>query len=211
MAWQSDRQQIIESGHDIIEELEKHLAPGVSYRPDEGILESGFLQFRRIASIRRLGGFGGAPKFPRGVAYNFLFRYCAPHAKIRKPPTWCSSRLREMAKGGMNDQLGGGFHRYSVDARWFVPHFEKMLYDQAQLAISYLEAYQISGRAGTGGSGARHLRIRPARHDGCKRRLLLRRRCRQRDRSSTSERKGRGRILHLDTRRNRRSFGPARR
>ena len=53
--------------------------------------------------------------------------------------------LREMAKGGMHDQLGGGFHRYSVDERWFVPHFEKMLYDQAQLAISYLEAFQITG------------------------------------------------------------------
>ena len=55
--------------------------------------------------------------------------------------------LREMARGGMNDQLGGGFHRYSVDERWFVPHFEKMLYDQAQLAISYLEAFQITGDA----------------------------------------------------------------
>ena len=55
--------------------------------------------------------------------------------------------LREMAKGGMNDQIGGGFHRYSVDARWFVPHFEKMLYDQAQLAFSYLEAFQITGEA----------------------------------------------------------------
>jgi uncharacterized protein YyaL (SSP411 family) len=53
--------------------------------------------------------------------------------------------LREMAKGGMHDQLGGGFHRYSVDSNWFVPHFEKMLYDQAQLAISYVEAYQITG------------------------------------------------------------------
>ena len=74
--------------------------------------------------------------------------------------------LREMAKGGMNDQLGGGFHRYSVDARWFVPHFEKMLYDQAQLAISYLEAYQITGDAVLRGSGPRNLRIRPARHDG---------------------------------------------
>jgi uncharacterized protein YyaL (SSP411 family) len=51
--------------------------------------------------------------------------------------------LREMANGGMNDQLGGGFHRYSVDDHWFVPHFEKMLYDQAQLAVAYLEAFQI--------------------------------------------------------------------
>jgi len=53
--------------------------------------------------------------------------------------------LHAMAKGGMNDQLGGGFHRYSVDANWLVPHFEKMLYDQAQLAVSYLEAFQITG------------------------------------------------------------------
>src|SRR5438128_6540559 len=52
--------------------------------------------------------------------------------------------LREMAKGGMHDQLGGGFHRYSVDERWFVPHFEKMLYDQGQLALSYIEAFQIT-------------------------------------------------------------------
>ena len=58
-----------------------------------------------------------------------------------------AATLREMAKGGMHDQLGGGFHRYSVDERWFVPHFEKMLYDQAQLAVSYLEAFQITGDA----------------------------------------------------------------
>jgi uncharacterized protein YyaL (SSP411 family) len=58
-----------------------------------------------------------------------------------------AATLREMAKGGMYDQLGGGFHRYSVDARWFVPHFEKMLYDQAQLAVSYVEAFQITGDA----------------------------------------------------------------
>ena len=57
--------------------------------------------------------------------------------------------LREMAKGGMRDQIGGGFHRYSVDERWFVPHFEKMLYDQAQLAIAYLEAFQITGDRST--------------------------------------------------------------
>ena len=63
--------------------------------------------------------------------------------------------LREMAKGGMNDQLGGGFHRYSVDDRWFVPHFEKMLYDQAQLAISYLEAFQITGDRAVCRYGAR--------------------------------------------------------
>jgi uncharacterized protein YyaL (SSP411 family) len=142
-AWQTDRSQIIQSGQEIVEELEKHLSPGVAYRPDTAILESGFLQFRRSFDSR-LGGFGSAPKFPRGVAYNFLFRY-SQRTRTEEAAEMVLFTLREMAKGGMNDQLGGGFHRYSVDAKWFVPHFEKMLYDQAQLAVSYLEGYQISG------------------------------------------------------------------
>ena len=70
--------------------------------------------------------------------------------------------LSEMATGGMYDQVGGGFHRYSVDERWFVPHFEKMLYDQAQLAIAYLEAFQITGEQRFA-RGPRHLPIRDAR------------------------------------------------
>jgi uncharacterized protein YyaL (SSP411 family) len=98
------------------------------------------------ASIRAYGGFGEAPKFPRPVALNFLLRYYA-RTKNQEALDMVLATLREMAKGGMYDQLGGGFHRYSVDARWFVPHFEKMLYDQAQLAVSYLEAFQITGEA----------------------------------------------------------------
>jgi uncharacterized protein YyaL (SSP411 family) len=92
----------------------------------------------------RLGGFGGAPKFPRPSVLNFLLRYYK-HANNEEALEMALLTLREMAKGGMNDQIGGGFHRYSVDANWFVPHFEKMLYDQAQLAISCIEAYQITG------------------------------------------------------------------
>jgi uncharacterized protein YyaL (SSP411 family) len=76
--------------------------------------------------------------------HNFLLRYYA-RTKNREALDMVLLTLREMARGGMHDQLGGGFHRYSVDERWFVPHFEKMLYDQAQLAISYLEAFQITG------------------------------------------------------------------
>src|SRR5206468_5245063 len=91
----------------------------------------------------KLGGFGQAPKFPRSVAHNFLLRY-AKSTDNEDAADMVLVTLREMAKGGMYDQLGGGFHRYSVDARWFVPHFEKMLYDQAQLAVSYLEAFQIT-------------------------------------------------------------------
>jgi uncharacterized protein YyaL (SSP411 family) len=75
--------------------------------------------------------------------HNFLLRYYA-RTRNQDALDMVLLTLREMAKGGMNDQLGGGFHRYSVDERWFVPHFEKMLYDQAQLAISYLEAFQVT-------------------------------------------------------------------
>ena len=89
------------------------------------------------------GGFGHAPKFPRPSVFHFLFRYARQAAQPRANEIALHT-LRKMAAGGMNDHLGGGFHRYSVDEFWHVPHFEKMLYDQAQLAIAYLEAYQIS-------------------------------------------------------------------
>jgi len=82
------------------------------------------------------GGFGGAPKFPRPVALNFLFRAGGNDMALHT--------LRKTGEGGLFDQLGGGFHRYSVDERWLVSHFEKMLYDQAQLVSSYIDAYQIT-------------------------------------------------------------------
>jgi uncharacterized protein len=143
VAWQTDRARIVESGNNVVEELEKHIRIDVPMRADERVLESCFLQFRRSFDSK-FGGFGGAPKFPRAVAFNFLLRYYYV-TKNEEALEMTLVTLREMAKGGMNDQLGGGFHRYSVDARWFVPHFEKMLYDQAQLALSYIEAFQITG------------------------------------------------------------------
>jgi uncharacterized protein len=147
-AWRQDRDRIEESSRQAIEQLTRQSAvasagPGSALRPDKGTLDAGFYVFRRSFDTR-YAGFGEAPKFPRPVALNFLLRYYAG-AKSQEALDMVTATLREMAKGGMYDQLGGGFHRYSVDARWFVPHFEKMLYDQAQLAISYLEAFQISG------------------------------------------------------------------
>jgi uncharacterized protein len=90
------------------------------------------------------GGFGDAPKFPRPVVLNFLLRY---YARTRAQPAldMALQTLRRMANGGIHDQLAGGFHRYAVDPAWRVPHFEKMLYDQAQLAPAYIDAYQASG------------------------------------------------------------------
>ncbi len=89
------------------------------------------------------GGFGQAPKFPRPVVLSFLFSYYLSRNE-EKARDMALYTLKKMAAGGMYDQLGGGFHRYSVDKNWFVPHFEKMLYDQAQLANSYLDAFQLT-------------------------------------------------------------------
>jgi len=146
-AWHADREGVVNSSRKAVETLSQQSAvtpdQGSFARVDESALNSGFYGFRRSFDARH-GGFGDAPKFPRPVVLNFLLRYHArTHAQDALDMTLTT--LREMAKGGMYDHLGGGFHRYSVDARWFVPHFEKMLYDQAQLAISYVEAFQITG------------------------------------------------------------------
>ncbi|MGH9721225.1 MAG: thioredoxin domain-containing protein [Bryobacteraceae bacterium] len=144
-AWRQDQKSIAESSHSAIEQLKKHAEGGgpAGAVLNKDILDSAFFVFRRSFDTRR-GGFGGAPKFPRPVVHNFLLRYHA-RTKNREAVDMVVATLKAMAKGGMHDQLGGGFHRYSVDDRWFVPHFEKMLYDQAQLAVAYIEAFQITG------------------------------------------------------------------
>jgi uncharacterized protein YyaL (SSP411 family) len=146
-AWKSDRDAILESAQKVIEQLEQQASVSSGGRkPDQAALESGFNIFRRTFDSR-YGGFGEAPKFPRPSVHNFLLRYYS-RTQNEEAAQMVLATLRAMAKGGMNDQLGGGFHRYSVDEKWFVPHFEKMLYDQAQLAISYLEAFQITADQG---------------------------------------------------------------
>ncbi len=94
----------------------------------------------------RHGGFGGAPKFPQPSQPAFLLRY-AKRFKDGDAARMVLHTCERMAAGGIHDQLGGGFARYSVDAEWLVPHFEKMLYDNAQLAQLYLDAYLVSGEA----------------------------------------------------------------
>ena len=94
------------------------------------------------------GGFGNAPKFPRPATLNFLLRFASEKLRGEKEAEIAAAMalqtLRKMARGGVNDQLGGGFHRYSVDRLWHVPHYEKMLYDQAQLTCTNLDAYQLT-------------------------------------------------------------------
>jgi uncharacterized protein len=144
--WASKREEIVRQGEQIREMLAHQ--PGGS--PDGGDVE--------LASIERAtqhlggqfdplnGGFGGAPKFPQAPVIEFLLR--AQHLlNDHQPREMALETLEKMALGGIHDQVGGGFHRYAVDNIWLVPHFEKMLYDNAQLARLYLDAYRISGRA----------------------------------------------------------------
>ena len=143
-AWKQDRERILKSSADIMEQLRQQAAgsPGGAGSVDTKAMDTAFQQFRRSFDSK-LGGFGTAPKFPRPSVHNFLLRYWKRTGN-EDALDMVATTLIAMEKGGMNDQLGGGFHRYSVDAYWFVPHFEKMLYDQAQLVISYLEAFQIT-------------------------------------------------------------------
>ena len=114
---------------------------------DAAILDAAYRQIERSYDPKE-GGFGSAPKFPRPVTLNFLFRFYARESlkseSGKQALEMALFTLRKMAAGGMHDHLGGGFHRYSVDRYWHVPHFEKMLYDQAQLAVAYLDAFQIT-------------------------------------------------------------------
>src|SRR6266404_4294575 len=114
-------------------------------RPPRSTLFPYTTLFRSSFDHRR-GGFGDAPKFPRPSELLFLLR---EHARTGDSDAlqMVLATLRGMALGGMRDHIGGGFHRYSVDAAWRVPHFEKMLYDQAQLVLAFLEAAQVSGDA----------------------------------------------------------------
>ena len=142
--WASDRPRIVAAAEEAMRRLREAASsaadPAAPLPPE--ILDRACAQIK-AAYDERHGGFGGAPKFPRPVAPDFLLR-CHARRGAREPLAMTLHTLRAMAEGGLYDQLGGGFHRYSVDERWRVPHFEKMLYDQAQLARLYLDAFQIA-------------------------------------------------------------------
>jgi uncharacterized protein YyaL (SSP411 family) len=146
-AWKSDRERITASSDKIITQLQSAIeVPGDGEKVSNAIARKAYDQFASQFDSQ-FGGFGSAPKFPRPVAFNFLFVFYGanPESKEGKRAREMSIfTLRKMAEGGIHDHIGGGFHRYSTDKFWHVPHFEKMLYDQAQLAIAYLTAYQIT-------------------------------------------------------------------
>lgn len=147
-AWRQNRAQVIEHGDRLVKALRQ--GAGANH-PSEvqghEVLQMVLIQLKQGFDCQ-FGGFGTAPKFPHPVTLNLLFRFdsdSSPEASTAREMALLT--LKKMAAGGIRDHLGGGFHRYSVDRFWHVPHFEKMLYDQAQLAISYLEAFQITGEA----------------------------------------------------------------
>ena len=145
-AWQEERERVLTSADEITAYLRNKSA---AFSTGEAPPELSTLVFQTCNSIfdERYGGFGGAPKFPPAQNLRLLLRIerelqQSERARARQMVV---HTLRQMARGGLCDQVGGGFHRYSTDERWLVPHFEKMLYDNALLAIAYLEAYQVSG------------------------------------------------------------------
>ena len=149
--WSEERPRLLQSADTLLERL-RALQPSAAAAgaaaqvAGADTLEQGVDQFQQ-ALDREHGGFGRAPKFPRPSELLFLLR---EHARTgnRQALAMAADTLRAMADGGLRDHVGGGFHRYSVDARWRIPHFEKMLYDQAQLVLAYLEAGQATGDRG---------------------------------------------------------------
>src|SRR5205823_740099 len=146
--WKQDHEKITARGEKIIDALRESQTaqPEAAAKIDISVFEKAYQQLDRSFDPRE-GGFSIAPKFPRPVSLNFLTCFYARDPKSESGKHALEMvlfTLRKMAAGGMHDHLGGGFHRYSVDRYWHVPHFEKMLYDQAQLASAYLDAFQIT-------------------------------------------------------------------
>ncbi len=143
-AFREKRDELETSANNIIGELRRLSIVEVSAGGlSTDLLDAAYGSYLRTFDTVN-GGFGGAPKFPAAMSLEFLLRYHKRTGEDRALAV-VTHTLDKMANGGIYDQLGGGFHRYAVDAIWLVPHFEKMLYDNAQLTRVYLHAYQVTG------------------------------------------------------------------
>jgi uncharacterized protein YyaL (SSP411 family) len=140
--WKNRRVELESMGQEINQQISLQRKPERENRLGKTELEEAFDQLF-LAFDHENAGFGSSPKFPSPHNLLFLMRY---YNLTRQQAAWTmvDKTLRAMRIGGIFDQVGGGFHRYSTDAKWFVPHFEKMLYDQALLTLAYTEAYQVS-------------------------------------------------------------------
>ncbi|HET9783924.1 MAG TPA: thioredoxin domain-containing protein [Terriglobales bacterium] len=151
-AWREQRERLLASAEEVGRFLRQATTPAAAATGEDVAGLKDTVWPRLFAELsagfdRGAGGFGGAPKFPRPVALSFLLRYAHEHRQDADGAAaleMVTATLRAMARGGIHDALGGGLHRYAVDANWRVPHFEKMLYDQAQLVIACVEAWQCT-------------------------------------------------------------------
>ncbi len=153
--WKSDREGIVKHGDEVARQLNEMAAGAKSdaEKPSRASLYGGLGQLVKRFDDQH-GGFGSSPKFPQPSIVNFLLRMSVRRGLGATPESEQTDRerarkmalftLEKMAAGGMHDHVGGGFHRYSVDTYWHIPHFEKMLYDQAQLARAYVDAFQLT-------------------------------------------------------------------
>jgi uncharacterized protein YyaL (SSP411 family) len=145
-AWRDRHQELVEGGRRVVRAIEAQGAAQSNVRHEDLRPETLQVAFDRLVQQfdSAHGGWGNGPKFPHPMALEFLLRrhHVTGDAQALQ---MVSQTLEAMARGGVYDQLGGGFHRYSVDRQWLVPHFEKMLYDNAQLARVYLHAWQVTG------------------------------------------------------------------
>ena len=140
--WVSQREQIQNSAEEVTTYLRKAPQKTTGAELNSGVISEAYEQLTE-GFDRQYGGFGTAPKFPTPHNLLFLLRYWQRSGE-QSALAMVEQTLKAMRKGGIYDQIGFGFHRYSTDRRWFLPHFEKMLYDQAMLAMAYTEGYQAS-------------------------------------------------------------------
>ncbi len=139
--WHSDKQQLLKTGTEFTDLLNAPNEPVNATEPVKDVLKSAVSLFTRMYDSKN-GGFGAAPKFPTPHNLLFLMRY-AQLEKDSHALLMATQTLTQMARGGIFDHVGGGFSRYSTDQRWLVPHFEKMLYDNALLCLAYSQGYSI--------------------------------------------------------------------
>ncbi|MCL4439639.1 MAG: thioredoxin domain-containing protein, partial [Firmicutes bacterium] len=142
--WATERNKVLESGNQVTKALQDHVYTHLSGTVTEDTLDRAFECFERSFDPQ-YGGFGRAPKFPTPHNLSFLLRYWKLTGR-GEALEMVEKTLDSMYLGGIYDHIGCGFARYSTDRMWLVPHFEKMLYDNALLAIAYTEAYQATGK-----------------------------------------------------------------
>ena len=141
-AWTEKPKDIEKSAEKFVASLQKTETIQTPSKLERAILDEAAMNLFQLGDAT-YGGFGSAPKFPNAANVSFLFRY-AKLTGLGKFNEFALKTLKKMANGGIFDQIGGGFSRYSTDAKWLVPHFEKMLYDNALIPVNYAEAYQIT-------------------------------------------------------------------